>query len=219
VKPTARRGTRSVPRTRARRLGTVLFCIGLLGVLGGTFAVGAIAGRFSLRPSASVASVSKSAARTEKPAPPRQPELTFYRELTAPLTPPPPPPKPADTRPAPKREVPATPAPRVAEMPADAAARSELETAQAANVGIAAPRNEAARYTVQVAAYNARAQADALRARLATAGLDAYVTEGETGGVVRYRVRIGTYGTAEEARQAAARIGAQAQVATYVTTR
>ncbi len=45
------------------------------------------------------------------------------------------------------------------------------------------------------------------------------MTEGEAGGMTRYRVRIGTYDTAEEARQAAVRIGAQAQVATYVTTR
>jgi len=37
--------------------------------------------------------------------------------------------------------------------------------------------------------------------------------------MTRYRVRIGTYDTAEEARQAAVRIGAQAQVATYVTIR
>ena len=51
---TPRRGGKVAPRKRKRRLGTFLFFVGLLAVLGGTFAVGALAGRFSLRPSASV---------------------------------------------------------------------------------------------------------------------------------------------------------------------
>jgi cell division protein FtsN len=72
---------------------------------------------------------------------------------------------------------------------------------------------------VQVGAYNTRAQADTLRARLSAAGLDAYVSEGETPAGTRYRVRIGSYATPEDARQAAARIGEQGQVPTYVTTR
>jgi cell division protein FtsN len=72
---------------------------------------------------------------------------------------------------------------------------------------------------VQVGSYNERAQADALRARLASAGHEAYVAEGEAGGVMRFRVRIGAFPTAEEARQAAARLASEAHVATYVTTR
>ena len=81
------------------------------------------------------------------------------------------------------------------------------------------PRAEAGRYTVQVASYNVRAQAEALRARLAAAGHEAYVAEGDAGGITRYRVRIGAFTTMEEARQAAVRLESQAQVATYVTTR
>lgn len=193
-----RRGGKPAPRKRKRRrLGTILFLIGLFAVLGGTFAAGALAGRFSLRPSSSLASA-KSVERAPKPAAAPQPELTFYRELTAPLTPPPPPPKPA-VKPAPKRE--ATPV-TVVEAPPPAPARPD-----------------AGRYTVQVGSYNARAQAEALRARLTSAGHEAYVAEGEAGGVTRYRVRIGTFPTAEEARQAAVRLASQAQVATYVTTR
>jgi cell division protein FtsN len=218
VRPTPRRGGKIVPRKRKRRLGTILFFVGLLAILGGTFAVGALAGRLSLRPSALLGSWPKATTRSDRPAPIPQPELTFYRELTAPLTPPPTP-KPA-TRGATKREAASGELPRTGEAQApELPTRTELENAQAANVGIAAPRGEAARYTVQVAAYNVRAQADALRARLAAVGLEAYVTEGEAGGTTRYRVRIGSYDTAEEARQAAVRIGAQGQVATYVTTR
>jgi len=210
-----RRGGKPAPAKRRWRLGSLLVLVGVLAIFGGTFVAGALAGRLSLRPSAAL--TPKSSTRAEKPSPAPQPELTFYRELTAPLTPPPPRPAP---KPAPKRELPPIEPARPAETPpTDASARAELERAQAANAGVATTRPDAARFTVQVAAYNARAQADALRARLASAGLDAYVTEGETGGVTRYRVRIGAYDTAEEARQAAVRIAAQAQVGTYVTTR
>jgi cell division protein FtsN len=72
---------------------------------------------------------------------------------------------------------------------------------------------------VQVGSDTGRAPAEALRARLAASGLPAYLDEGETSGSTRYRVRIGAYATAEEARQAAVRLASEARVATYVTTR
>jgi cell division protein FtsN len=172
--------------------------VGVLAVLGVTFAAGALTGRFSIRPSPSVANA-KTVERAPKPAPARQPELTFYRELTAPLTPPPLPPKPA-AKPAPPKR--------------DAAPAPAFESASSAP----AVRPEATRYTVQVGSYNVRAQAEAMRARLAVAGHEVYIAEGEAAGVTRYRVRIGAYATAEEARQAAVRLGSEAQVATYVTT-
>jgi cell division protein FtsN len=178
----------------------MLFLVGVLGVLGVTFAAGALAGRFSLRPTASVANA-KTTERAPRPAPSPQPELTFYRELTAPLTPPPPPPRPA-SKPAPK-PAPAPVQPEPSEQPSTAMSRQ----------GSA----DAARYTVQVGSYNDRAQADALRARLTSAGHDAYVAEGEAGGVTRYRVRIGAFPTAEDARQAAVRLASEAHVAVYVT--
>ena len=211
MKPAPRRGVKPPPRKR-RRLGTVLFLIGLLTVLGGTFAAGALAGRLSLRPSASIGHGTKTTARADKPAPAPHPELTFYRELTAPLHPTALPPKPAPATEA-SRPPDATPA-------AEAPPRGELESAQAANAGVvAAAKADWRRYTIQVAAYNVRGQADELRARLASSGIEAYVVEGESGGVTRYRVRIGTYDTADEAKQAAAKIASQAHVATYVTTR
>jgi DedD protein len=217
---------RAVPKRRRLRLGTIFLLLGVLSVLGVTFAVGALAGRFSLRPSASLASASKPADRAPKPSAPAQPELTFYRELTAPLVPAPLPPK-ASARPVPKREPASARFPDASARPIDASPRPADARAEPVNArdGAGAPPSspssppDGARYTVQVAAYNARAQADALRARLVTAGHDAYVTEGETAAGTRYRVRIGTYASAEEARQAAGRIGAQAHVPTYVTTR
>ena len=209
--PPPRRGARVAPPRRRLRLGTLFLLLGILTVLGATFAVGALAGRFSLRPTASLANAPKPAERSAKASPPQAPELTFYRELTAPLTPAPLPPK-SPARPVAKRE----PAPPRVDTPVEPVKAREGDhpvTPTPATSG------DSARYTVQVAAYNARGQADALRARLAAAGHDAYVTEGETPAGTRYRVRIGTYASAEDARQAAARIGTQAQVPTYVTTR
>jgi cell division protein FtsN len=204
------RGHAPVPRARRRRrLGTFFFILGILTVLGGTFAVGALAGRFSLRP----ASVASAKTVERKPAPTPQPELTFYRELTAPLIVPPPPPKPAAARPPAKRE-PTPPAPPANERP-------ELPARGAPDLGstAAAARGDSARYTVQVGAFSAKEQAEAMRARLIAGGHPAYVTEYDAPGSARYRVRIGVFTTAEDARQAAQRLAAEARVATYVTTR
>ena len=73
-------------------------------------------------------------------------------------------------------------------------------------------------YTIQVAAYKNRRQADASRRQLANAGLDAYVvTLAAQDGVARYRVRVGTYRTREEAAAAAERLRAQRSLTTFVT--
>jgi DedD protein len=204
------RGSRPTPRPRKRRrLGTFFFIVGILTVLGVTFAVGALAGRFSLRP-ASVASA-KTVDRPAKPAPPAHPELTFYRELVAPLATPPVPSKPVPKPPVKREPAPAAPA---AGEPRDLPARP-AETGAASTV----TRADGGRYTVQVGAFNAREQAEAVRARLAASGHAAYVLEGGATATPRYRVRIGAFTTAEDARQAAARLATEARVATYVTTR
>jgi len=211
---------KAAPKKKRRRLGTILFFIGLLGVLGGTFAAGALAGRLSLKPLA-VVNATRTQERGTKPAPPPQqgPELTFYRELTAPLTPPPPPLKPG-ARPPEKKDAAAKTDAAKAEPAKAEPEKAEPLKAEAQPAALPAARIDATtRYTVQVGSYNARAQADALRARLAAAGHEAYIAEGEAGGVMRYRVRIGAYATAEDARQAAVRLASEANVATYVTAR
>ena len=188
----AARGRRSSPTAR------LLVLVGIVAVLGGTFLAGVYAGRiWSARAAVVAAHVpdteparrgpGRGGRLPEVPAP----QLTFYRELTAPLTPPPPPPRPA-VKPAARREA-VPPAPPI--EPAKPSVPSEMAAAPIAEAPVVAAslRADGGRYTVQVGSYNVRAQADALRARLASSGLDAYVAEGEAGGVTRYRVRIGAF--------------------------
>ena len=150
------------------------------------------------------------------------PELTFYRELTAPLSSTPTPARAVAKRDS-KTAEPAKAAPRPAEsmkpLPSEAAhveasPREPAASASPASIGVSGSR-----FTVQVGAFKARAQAEALRTRLAEAGQEADLTEGEAAGVTQYRVRVGTFATRAAARDAAARLGAERQLATYVTTR
>ena len=73
-------------------------------------------------------------------------------------------------------------------------------------------------YTIQVGAYKNRRQADDLRQQLASASLDAYVvTLAAQEGVARYRVRVGTYRSREEAASAAERLRTQRSLTTFIT--
>jgi cell division protein FtsN len=219
-------------------LGTAFFLLGCLVVLGVTFGAGVLAGRYWAIPARAAA-----VATDERPAPARgralapaatptppaaAPTPSFYQELTAPLG------ATGPARPASARTVeraapaagPAAPergaAPgRDGEPPAVARTQAEPppDGAAALPARVAAPRAGETRFTVQVGAYRSRAQADALRERLAAAGHDAYVAETEGGGEVRYRVRVGAYASREAARAAAVRLASEATLPTYVTTR
>jgi len=182
-------------------IGSFFAVVGCLVVLGGTFALGVLAGHYW--PSAPVAKSETTAKaprergrEREAPAPEAPPTLTFYQALTAPLTSPPPakPPKP----------------PRVekAEPPTTEAAPPEAGTPEPGKG-----------FTVQVGAYRTREPAEALRARLAAAGHDARVVEADDAGTVRFRVRVGAFATHEAAEEAAARLGVDRSVSTFVTAR
>ena len=216
------------PRQRARgparssgggRLASLLFGIGCLVVLGVTFALGVTVGRrwpdgLPLPGLHAIATV-----RGERDAPRRPegrgldkdktktpaesaPPLTFYRELTAPLTAPP--------------LLTAKPERVEAAQPAETAKNAESPVAERAP---AAKAGGDGRFTVQVAAFKAPAPAEALRARLADNGQDVYVHEAEVGGVTQYRVRVGSFTTREAANEAAARLASEHRLATYVTPR
>ncbi len=214
-----RRSTRAQTRSSSR-LASLLFVIGCLVVLGVTFALGVAAGRRwpnglpGFAASDATAAASKGSerdrraegqglAKTISEAPP---VLTFYRELTAPLTSPSAPPRAAAKTDAKAKEHEAKTKDTVKPRPAD-------------TIKPAAPESTEGRFTVQVGAFKTRAQADAMRARLASAGQPAYLSEVEADGATQYRVRVGAFATREAARESAARLASERQLATYVTTR
>lgn len=236
-------------RRRGSRAGTFFVLFGILGVLSATFVAGfwtghnwpVLWGRGAKAPAAEPGK--KGVA--ERPKADTLPALTFYDELKAPLTAPPPPPRPAKGRPpelARRETVPESAPPPV--QSTEAAARVEAAALGPARVEPSAPsaaRSEPApaivtpppalashtepasgdpsRFTVQVAAYNVRSPAEALREKLASAGHEARVVEASTPGGVRYRVQVGAFPTRQAAQDAAARLTAERSLATFVTTR
>jgi len=198
-------------RQGGSRTGTLLVLIGIAGVLSVTFIAGVWTGRNwpvivgnPRSPAAVDPETPKPRVAVERPrAAEPLPALTFYHDLKAPLTAPPPPPKPAKAPrpPEPRREETARPEP----VSPPRAETSLPESGQ--------------RYTVQVAAYNARPPAEAMRTKLAAAGHDARIIETDQGSGVRYRVQVGAFSTKEAAREAAARLAAERSMPTYVTTR
>ena len=197
-------------RRAPSRLASALFVVGCLGVLGVTFMLGVMAGRFWPRgPSAPSTTATKDtppargADRTARPTEPT-PALTFYQDLTAPLTAPPPVKvaKPGRVEKSEKTE--AAPKPQPVALPE---APGPAPTPPGA-------------FTIQVGAYKAREPAEALRARLAAAGHDAYVAEIDAAGSVRYRVRVGSFATREAAQRAADKIVAgERTLSAFVTAR
>ncbi len=196
-------GSRS--RRGAGGVSTFFVAVGGLAILGATFLLGLMVGRFwpglPPVPSAAVAKAPRERARERETRPPETPpRLTFYHELTAPLAAPPGP-KPAK----PRGETPRAEAPKPEPPQTDKAEEALVPSAPG-------------RFTVQVGAYKAREPAEALRARLAAAGHDAYVAEVD-GAAVRFRVRVGAYATRAAAQEVAARLAAGRAFSTYVTAR
>jgi cell division septation protein DedD len=189
-------------------MSTLLVLVGLLAVLGGTFGAGFLSGRHWERVRVLIGLVKPQAPHAERArvpgraADPVAPALTFYQDLTAPL---------------------ASPAPRHGKT--DTARKPEgAVRGEPGGVRPEAPRAvkeppSPAGYTVQVAAYATRAQADGLVARLASQGFPADVSEATTSAGIRYRVRVGHYPTRDAARDAAARLATETRLGGFVAGR
>ena len=194
-------------RLRGRRAtgggALVVFVTACLAVLALTFLLGVLVGRqWAHRASADSARVAGAPAspgarfrarrlserEAEEPAPQIQEKLTFYQTLTAPLTAGPPPQR---TRAESARGGPA---------PASAPARPGA----VADAG----------YTIQVAAFRSRAQADKLRETL---GGEAYVAEIGAGHGAPFRVRVGSFASRAEAEARAVRLRAELSLGAFVT--
>ena len=224
-------------RHRGRGVGTLFVMLGIVAVIGGTFMAGFLSGRHWERVRV-VAGLVKPQSGQEPAreragaiAQPQVPSLTFYQELTAPLASPPPRAAKGDTRPAkaepvkpetPKAETPKaeTPKPEIARAEAPKAEAAKAESPKAEPVRAdPTPKAAAAGYTVQVAAYATRAQADVLAGRLFARGFAADVSDISTPTGARYRVRVGTYPTKEAARDALARLSTDVHLSGFVTAR
>jgi cell division protein FtsN len=177
-------------------------------------------------------------------APESTEKLTFYKTLTEPLdgpgaapkseakpvaikippatpsTRPPPAPAPAVTaKPAPAPPTaPAVSLPPAPGKTADGGSAGAISGPPHSNSASASAPGPSVPYTIQVGAYKNRRQADDSRQQLASAGLDAYVvTLAAQDGVARYRVRVGTYRSREEAAAVAERLRTQRSLTTFVT--
>lgn len=209
------------PATRSRGAAGLFVLLGILTILGVTFAAGIYAGRISAtRPHAAVASATAERETARRGVDARAariaestPRLTFYHELTAPLTAPPPPPKPAKTSPPPLVATSPARTANVEKPPVAEKALPDVTTAE--SKAAPPPTGDARRFTVQVGAYKARPPADALRASLVASGHDARVVETDASNGVRFRVQIGDFASRDAARDAAARLTGP----TFVTTR
>jgi cell division protein FtsN len=221
----AARGRRSSGTAR------LLVLVGIVAVLGGTFLAGVYAGRiWSARAAVMAAHLpdteparrgpGRGGRLPEVPAP----QLTFYRELTAPLTAPPPPPRPLKTAPPPLATAPAAAlAPHPGEQADVLAGRDGATTITnsppTSRTEPAAPATtNPGRFTVQVGSYRVRPPAEALRESLASAGHDARIVAADANGPV-YRVQIGEFPTREAARALATRLAGERPVTPFVTTR
>jgi cell division protein FtsN len=208
---------------------------GFLVILVLTFALGLLVGRQWARPAPPVSSPSVSEAARKAATPParrggiaaetmadRAPEptekLTFYQTLTEPLAAqgasPRPEPKTVAIKPSPTSPAPPAPASTAPVAATPAPSGAALPPAQS-KAAPAAP-TAGPPWTIQVAAFKNRKQADDMRQQLASSGLEAYVaTLAE--GHARYRVRIGTFKSREEATAAAERLRGSRSLNVFVT--
>ena len=227
----------SAPRQHVRaRSGRspwlVLFVV--VGVAGG-FGAGVLVGRHGARPSADVETAEPPAKKPAvaarrggltEPASDRPPQekLTFYQTLTAPMVSPPAPAAKSATagkvEPA-KVEPVKSPGPAERPVAARPVAAPAPTASPAADRPAAAPAPaRAADWAVQVGAFKDRGQAENVRRPLAAAGFEAYVLAGPgDDGQPRYKVRVGTFKTREEAARMATRVRQERSLAAFVTAR
>ncbi|HJV64435.1 MAG TPA: SPOR domain-containing protein [Geomonas sp.] len=208
-----------VQKNRPRKESSGLFALLSIAVLAGTFGAGVLTGWLIFKGprKAEVAAVAAQPVKKDAPAPAAAPpqqapapdaQLTFYKTLPAGgkaamgsglnLKKPEPP----AHHPAPA----AAPAPEAATAPAASGEASQAgasETAKAPEKG-ATP----GRYTVQIASYRDKKEADAAQAKLAAKGMAAYLVESKVPDKgVWYRIRVGKHLSKGEADELAAKSG------------
>ncbi len=94
------------------------------------------------------------------------------------------------------------PAPTAAEQTPQITPPGGQRPAPSVSPSPVAPPSGPGNYTIQVSSWASKAKAEAEAGRLGSAGLSAYVEEGNVGGTAWYRVRVGRYATEKEAKEA-----------------
>jgi len=148
-------------------------------------------------PTAAKPSVESHAAAKPTPTPKPEPPKPAAKPAQATVVPPP-------VKPATPPPAPATPA----AVPKPAPAPALASTAPATSNGAIA---------VQVGAFNTRREADALAKRLSGKGYAVYVMNPTGDGKTVYRVRVGNYATADEAKNVSARLTSQEKLKPWIT--
>jgi cell division protein FtsN len=206
-----------------------------------TFVVGVVVGRKWPEPDMPAHAASEPAKKPSapssarrsglaEPAPERPPEkLTFYQTLTAPVGPvvsapvvaPAKAPEPPKPRPLPER---AASAPS-ATAPGPATSASAPKTVRPAALDDrAASRTPSpvstGDWAVQVGAFRDRTQAETVKKQMAAAGFDAYLAAVEAGpGEVKYKVRLGSFRSREDAGRVADRVRSERSLPAFVTAK
>ncbi len=144
-------------------------------------------------------------------------KLTFYQALPAPLGSTPPP----LSKPAPAASEPARRIQQPVEPPKDTSKSADTTGPEKSSVPKPRSPNPDLRvWTVQVGAYGTRELAEEHRKSLSAAGYDAYVTAfSSSEGTVRYRVRVGSFTTRNEAEKTASRLKVERSLNPFVTPR
>lgn len=204
--------------TWGSQTASALVLVGFVVVVGFVFLAGVLAGRHWPRLLPSLGGVpaprpEPDTRRVAQPERPPAPVLSFYQDLRAPLTPQPLPPR-SRPRPSPL----AAPEPASPETPRPPARERDPLPAVVTR-RMAGPELPGPRFTIQVAAFRTRPQAENMRQALVKDGYDAYVSEIQGPNVARYRVRVGTYPTRDNAQEAARRLAAERRLTTFVTAR
>src|SRR5688572_7089952 len=115
------------------------------------------------------------------------------------------------------RVPPPPPAPKADAKPAPSKNAAAVATAVAAPKDPVSAAPSGPGFVVQVAAVRQRAEADAIRARLARKGYPAFIATAGTPGAPTYRVRVGKYPSRREADTIAAKLEREEQFKPWVT--
>jgi DedD protein len=140
-----------------------------------------------------------------------QPTTAPKVERKEPVTPKPAPAQATAVPPAVSKPVPTAAASKTASPPV----ATTPEPAPTA-VTTTAPATGGGRIAVQVGAFKTRSEADALARRLSGRGYAVYVMPPTSDGKNVYRVRVGNYGTADEAQRVSARLTSQERLKPWI---